>query len=125
MYPTIDLPYYQKGANETNDASFQISQLIRSGSDARRLLTPIQDWAVLSDRDDDGEELESILQQWGDPSFVAQADRALTVLEELDELWTDRGGVDMMDLGERRVLINALSTAIFERQQQLREQKPR
>ncbi len=119
MNVSIEVPYYQEGDYQNNDAAFQISQLVRNCSDARRLLTPIRCCAHVSDREEDGEELASIIRRWDDTSFTELADRALDILEELDKLWTAGNGVEDIQLGERRVLLNALSTAIGYRVEQL------
>ncbi len=64
MTATKEAPYYQAGVYSTNSAAFQISQLVRNGADARRLLVPIHEWTDLSDdeeQEDVAEELERIL----------------------------------------------------------------
>jgi len=64
LTPATEAPYYEEGADHTSDASFQISQLVRNGSDARRLLVPIQDWAWRPKQSKLAKELESMLQTW-------------------------------------------------------------
>ncbi len=123
MTATKEAPYYQAGAYSTNSAAFQISQLIRNGADARRLLVPIQEWTDLSDdeeQEDVAEELEQILQSWDEPAFLGHADRVQEILDELDDFWSDGNAVDMMELGERRVVLEALSHAIAQRCEQLK-----
>lgn len=110
-----EAPYYQYDAHKTNNPAFQISQLVRSGADARRLLVPIHDWAHLSRKSQMAEQVESILNTWDEPGFPDRADRALQILKELDAIWTAGNGVDMMDLGERRVPLYALYNAIVQR----------
>lgn len=97
-----------------------LSQLVRSGSDARRLLAPIRELADHLEMEEMGEEVNSILLKWDDPSFAGEAWQALKILDELDDVFTSgEGGVDMINLGEIRVPLNALSAAIKRRQQQL------
>ena len=117
-------PHYLDGARSTNSVAFQISQLVRNGADARRLLVPIQEWTDLSDdedQEDAAEELGLILQAWDELSFAGSATRAQEILDQLDDLWTAGDGVDMMELGERRVALEALSHAIAQRCEQLEE----
>lgn len=124
MTATKEAPYYEDGAYATNSAAFQISQLVRSSADARHLLVPIQEWIDLSDeedQDDAAEELERLLQSWDRPLFLDHADRAQKILDELDDLWTAGNGVDMMELGERRVVVEALTHAIAQRCEQLKQ----
>ncbi|ADB19081.1 hypothetical protein Psta_4436 [Pirellula staleyi DSM 6068] len=120
---TIDdtCPVYKADDQEHNGASFQISRLVHSRLDASRLLAPIRYWAYLTEMESKGEELEQILSNWDSPSFVELAKRADTILDELDRIWTSGDdGVDMMDLGELRVPLYALTTAIHNRCSQLR-----
>ncbi len=76
MTPTAEAPYYQDGETSTNAAAFQISQLVRNGSDARRLLAPIHDWSELSDKVELAEELEQIFRTWDEPGSTDRAVRA-------------------------------------------------
>ncbi len=114
-------PVYKARDREHNAASSQISRLVHSRVDASRLLAPIRYWAYLSEMEAKGEELEQILSNWDSPSFVDLAERADTILHELDNFWTKGDDcVDMMDLGEIRVPLYALTTAIHNRCCQLR-----
>lgn len=53
-----EAPYYIEGWPATNEPGYQISQLVRNRSDARRLLVPIRMWAYLSEREGDGRSLK-------------------------------------------------------------------
>jgi ATPase subunit of ABC transporter with duplicated ATPase domains len=93
---------------------------VRSRDDVRRLLVPIQESTDLSDDEEQieaAEELEQILQSWDDPAFVKHAGRAQEILDELNDAWSGDGPVDMLELGERRVVLDALSLAIAYRLQ--------
>src|ERR1051326_2915943 len=118
MTTTKETLHYQAGEWETNSAAYQISQLVGSRDDVRRLLVPIQESTNLSDDEqqvDAAGELEKLLQTWDDPAFVTHADRAKEILDVLNDLWSGDGPVDMLELGERRVVLDALSLAIARR----------
>jgi hypothetical protein len=122
MHAAKQVPYYIEGDTRNNSAAFQVAQLIRNRADAWRLLVPILDATDLPDDEqqfDMAEELAQILQAWDDPDFVKQADRGSEILDELNDLWSDDGPVDMLELGERRVVLDALSIAIAHRCEQL------
>lgn len=91
---------------------FNIGQLVRSSDDARRLFQPIQDWAELSESGEIARELDEVLRTWDKPEFLCRYRRALQLIGKLDRIWTAANCVDMMELGERRVLLYALFTAI-------------
>lgn len=115
MSETKESPYFQMGEWQTNSAAYQISQVVRSGSDARRMLVPIHEWTELCNERHVAHALEQLLQSWDRSEFLQDAERAQHLLEELDRFWTDCKAIDMMDLGERRVVLNALSHAIDQR----------
>ena len=119
-----EFPYYIEGTHYwTNEACNQITQLVRSGSDARRLNVPIRYRAWLKDENARADEIERILLLWDDPSFVDLSERANTLVGELDEIFTSGGGTDMMDLGEIRVPLYALRSAISRRGHELRDRR--
>lgn len=119
-------PFYLEGNHQTNEAYVQVSQLVRSGPDARRLHVPIRDLAEAEEKSDLADEIEQILLVWDDPSFADRADRALTLLGELDDRFTydSHAAVDMMSLGEIRVPLNALVDAICRRRDELKAGRP-
>ena len=122
MNTTKEAPYYIDGDHTNNSVAFQMSHLVRNGADARRLLVPILD-AISDDeeQEDAAEELNHILQAWDEPAFADRAYRAQEILDLLDDLWTAGNGVDMMELGERRVVLETLSNAIAQRSEQMKQ----
>ena len=119
-------PDYIEGDYRNNSAALQLSHLVRNGADARRLLVPILDATDLSDaeeQEDAAEELSHILQAWDEPTFSDCANRAKEILDQLDDLWTAGNDVDMMELAERRVALEALSYAITQRCETLKDTK--
>lgn len=126
MTTPTEFPYYAERAYKTNEAFAQVSQLVRTGSDARRLHVPIRELADHEGKAALADEVEQILLLWDDPSFANRADRALDLLKQLDDRFThdSHAAVDMMRLGEIRVPLNALVDAICRRRDELTACRP-
>ena len=124
MSLATELPYFIPGSYEANAARIHIRTLVRSGADARRLHVPIRCRASYMAEDSRAEEkadeIERILLLWDDPSFVELADRADTLLDELEHHFTWESGNDMMTIGEILVPMHALGGAICRRRDDMK-----
>lgn len=122
MKKTDELTFYVEDTYSFEySAARQISCIVRTMEDARRLVTPIRDHAYLTDLNDLGHELEQIILLWDSPDFLSRTDRAFDILEELNHKFTWETGTDMMDLGEIRVPLFALCNALGKRIKALKQ----
>ncbi len=96
-----------------NEAYFEVSQLVRSADDARRLFVPIRTMAEFVGIVEVAESIGQLLLRWDDPGFARSADQALALLDELHGVFEEQvGGIDPVYLGEVRVPLYALSIAL-------------
>jgi len=113
-------PSYVDAVVVANEAYFEVSQLVRSADDARRLLVPIRTMAEFVGMVEVAELVGQLFLRWDDPGFAATAEQALALLDELHGVFEDRvGGIDPVYLGEVRVPLYALSIALRRRQEGL------
>lgn len=126
MKKTDKLPFYVEDTySDEYSAANQISCLVHTMEDARRLVTPIRERAYLTDLNDLGHELEQIILHWDSKDFLKRIDRACDILEELDHKFTNETSTDMMDLAEIRVPLFALCNALGKRINALKQKNSR
>ncbi|MBX3401723.1 MAG: hypothetical protein KF873_23590 [Gemmataceae bacterium] len=113
-------PSYVDAVVVANEAYFEVSQLVRSADDARRLLVPIRTMAEFVGLVEVAESFGQLLLRWDDHGFAASVDQALALLDELHGVFEERvGEIDPVCLGEIRVPLYALSIALSRRQEGL------